>query len=262
MRRTLRIYRRSLGAHLRAVLEYEADFWILVVAGLLFQVLNLIFLSAVFSHVPALNGWTFPEAVLLAGTYGFINGLGPLFFEGTWRLAGKINHGELDYPLTRPAPVLVQVVSAGIGMHGIGDLIGGGAMIGWGLANSEIDWSPLRVGGALVLLAGSATILLSLIVLGNAASFWVGGNHPVFAMTLIRTGDMAKYPLSIYGVAVRAAFTVLVPYAFISFFPASWLLGKESAWIGLLTPVVAVYCVYLARLVFRRGLRRYDSAGH
>ncbi|MEU8081178.1 ABC-2 family transporter protein [Catellatospora citrea] len=262
MRRTLRIYRRSLGAHLRAVLEYEADFWILVVAGLLFQVLNLIFLSAVFSHVPALNGWSFPEAVLLAGTYGFVNGLGPLFFEGTWRLAGKINHGELDYPLTRPAPVLVQVISAGIGMHGIGDLIGGGAMIGWGLANSDIDWSPTRVAGALVLLAGSATILLSLIVLGNAASFWVGGNHPVFAMTLIRTGDMAKYPLSIYGTAVRATFTVLVPYAFISFFPASWLLGKESAWLGLLTPLVALYCVYLARLVFRLGLRRYDSAGH
>ena len=30
----------------------------------------------------------------------------------------------------------------------------------------------------------------------------------------------------------------------------------------LLTPVVAVYCVVVAGLVFRRGLRRYESAGN
>ncbi|BCJ72609.1 ABC transporter permease [Catellatospora sp. IY07-71] len=262
MRRVLRIYRRSLGAHLRAVLEYEADFWILVVAGLLFQVLNLVFLSAVFAHVPALNGWSYPEAVLLAGTFGFINGLGPLFFEGTWRLARRINHGELDYPLVRPVNVPVQVISGGIGMHGFGDVVGGGAMIGWGLANAGIEWTPVKVVGGLLMLVSSATILLSLIVIGNAVSFWVGGPHPVFAMTLIRTADMAKYPITIYGVAVRAAFTVLVPYAFISFFPATWVLDKEHSWIGLLTPLMAAYCVWLARTVFRAGLRRYDSAGH
>jgi ABC-2 type transport system permease protein len=38
--------------------------------------------------------------------------------------------------------------------------------------------------------------------------------------------------------------------------------GGTSAWVGLLTPLVAVYCLSFAWLVFSRGLRRYESAGN
>src|SRR5215211_6983351 len=99
MLHTLFMYRRSLGAHLRSLLEYETDFWVLVAAGVMFQSLNLLFLSAVFNHVPALNGWSYPESVLLMGMWGIIGGLSPLFFEGAWSLSWRINHGELDYQL-------------------------------------------------------------------------------------------------------------------------------------------------------------------
>ncbi|MDI1459693.1 ABC-2 family transporter protein [Catellatospora sp. KI3] len=262
MLRTLRIYRRMLGANLRAVLEYEADFWILVVAGAMFQGLNLLFLKSVFAHVPTLNGWTFPEALLLAGMFGVVIGTGPLFFEGTWRLAGKINHGELDYALVRPAPVPVQVISAGIGLHGIGDMVAGGAMIAWALSRLDLAWSPVRVVLALVLLASAVTVNLSLVVLGNCASFWIAGPHPFFAVTLMNINNLVRYPIGIFGLAVRAVLTLVVPWAFMTYFPVAWLLGKPSPWIGLLTPLAALYLALLARTVFRAGLRRYDSAGH
>jgi ABC-2 type transport system permease protein len=48
----------------------------------------------------------------------------------------------------------------------------------------------------------------------------------------------------------------------VSFFPASALLDRgEFAWVGWLTPLVAAYCLAMAGLVFRRGLRRYESTG-
>ena len=31
---------------------------------------------------------------------------------------------------------------------------------------------------------------------------------------------------------------------------------------GLLTPLVAVYCLFMAVTIFRIGLRRYESTGH
>lgn len=262
MWRTLRIYRRSLGAHLRSVLEYEADFWILILAGIFHQTLNLIFMSAVFAQVPTLNGWSYPESVLLVGVFGFIVGLSPLFFEGIWRLAGKINRGELDYPLVRPAPVPVQIISGGIGLHGIGDLLAASGMMTWALLHLDVRWSPATIGIGLLLFAAGAAVHLSLVVLANTASFWIGGPHPFLAVTVNQVGSMARYPISIFSFAVRAAFTVLLPVAFIGFFPVSWLLGKENSWIGLLTPLVAAYCVWLARTVFRSGLLTYESAGH
>lgn len=260
--RTLRIYRRSLGAHLRSVLEYEADFWILMVAGVFHQVLNLIFLTAIFGRVQALNGWSYAECVLISGIFGFIGGMGPLFFEGAWRTAWKVNSGGLDYPLVRPAPVPAQVISGAIGLHGAGDLLASGAIVGWALSRLDIAWSPWTVLMSLVILASSISLLGAIIVTANAASFWIPGPHPFFAVTLLNTGDMSRYPLSVFGMAVQAGLTLVVPFAFIGFFPAAWLLDKQHGWIGLLTPVVAVAWILIARAIFRRGLLRYESAGH
>jgi ABC-2 type transport system permease protein len=260
--RTLRIYRRSLGAHLRAVLEYEADFWILVVAGVLHQVLSLLFLTAVFGQVQALNGWSYEECVLISGLFGLVNGAGPLFFEGAWRTAWKVNNGGLDYPLVRPAPVPAQVISGAIGLHGAGDVISSAAIIGWALSRLDVAWTPWTVLVSLVLLASAVTILGSLVVTANAASFWIPGPHPFFAVALLNAADMSRYPLSIFGFAVRAAMTLAVPFSFLAFFPAAWVLGKDGGWLGLLTPLVAVGWVLIARTVFRRGLLRYESAGN
>jgi ABC-2 type transport system permease protein len=62
---------------------------------------------------------------------------------------------------------------------------------------------------------------------------------------------------------VQALITVVVPYAFISFYPASTLFGKMP-WgqYGWLAPVVAIYAACMAGLIFRRGLRRYESTGN
>lgn len=256
------MYRRSLGAHLRSILEYEADFWVLVIAGVLFQAINLLFLSAVFSHVPTLNGWTFAESVLLLGMWGVIAGSVPLFFEGMWRLAFLVNQGQLDYPLVRPMPVPAQVFSSAIGMHGLGDIAVSGSMLGWALFHVDIEWTPLTVLIGLVLFASAFAIHVSIVTITNAASFWIPGPHPFLAITVHTFEDMVKYPLTIYGLGIRAAYTFAVPFAFVTFFPASWLLGRESGWAGLLTPLVAVYCIGMARLVFRAGLRRYESSGH
>jgi ABC-2 type transport system permease protein len=48
-----------------------------------------------------------------------------------------------------------------------------------------------------------------------------------------------------------------------SYFPAAAVLSEGTArWLGLLTPVVAAYCLWLGATVFRRGMARYESSGH
>jgi ABC-2 type transport system permease protein len=77
-----------------------------------------------------------------------------------------------------------------------------------------------------------------------------------------QVGDLARYPLTVYSVGIQAALTVFVPFAFVSFFPASAVLGRDGyGWVGWATPLVALYCVAVAGLVFRRGLRQYESSG-
>jgi ABC-2 type transport system permease protein len=83
---------------------------------------------------------------------------------------------------------------------------------------------------------------------------------PMFVHQL---GEFAKYPITIYSVAVQALIVIAVPFAFVSFFPTAFIFGVDAWCIqGLLTPLVAIYSVLMAVWLFRVGLRRYESSGH
>jgi len=260
--RIVRLYFRFLGLHLRALLEYVTDFWILAVATVLMQGVNLIFLSAIFAQVPAIHGWTFWAVVSMFALVAIAEGVGSFFFEGTWRLAWAINQGGLDYALVRPYPVVLQVTGAEIGVNGLTNMITGGVMLGVALAHLDVDWSPLRTGLAVLILLSAVAVKVAINLATNAVTFWLSNPTPLFAFAVHQVGDLARFPLSIYPLVLKATLGFVVPFAFISVFPMSFLLGTSSAWLGLLTPLVAAYCVGMALLIFKRGLRRYESAGN
>jgi ABC-2 type transport system permease protein len=261
--RTVRLYFRLLGAHFRSLLEYEADFLILVVATVLMQVVNIVFLAALFAKVPALHGWTFWSVLMMFGAVALAEGVGSLFFDGMWSLAWQINRGQLDYFLVRPYPVALQSSSAAIGVNGLSNIIMGAIMIGTALAHVDVAWTPWRVLLGVVLLISSVVIKLSINLATNAVSFWLASPTPMFAFAMHQVGDLARFPLSIYPMALKAALGVVLPFAFIGFFPIAYLVDNgQSRWIGLLTPLVAAYCAGAAVFIFKRGLRRYESAGN
>ena len=82
-------------------------------------------------------------------------------------------------------------------------------------------------------------------------------------MFVHQLGEFAKYPITIYAVAVQAMIVIAIPFAFVSFFPTAWVFGVD-AWSlpGLLTPLVAIYTLFMAVTIFNIGLRRYESSGH
>lgn len=259
--RITRLYFRFLGTHLRGALEYESDFWIMVAAAILTQAVSVIFLRAVFALIPVLNGWTFWPVVTMFGLVSLGEGIGSLFFEGMWRLAYRVNQGELDYMLVRPYPVLLQVTSAEIGLNGLGNITSGAAMVLLGALRSPVHWSPGVVAVAVLLFVCAMTVKVAISIATNAAAFWIPGPNPLFAMAIHQGGELTRYPLTLFPFALRAALCVVVPFAFVSFFPTTFLIHGHAWWIALATPAVAMSCVAIAVLTFRRGLLRYESTG-
>ena len=259
--RLLRLYIRLLGAHMRSLLEYENDFWIMMAGTVLMQVVNVAFLSAIFAKVPAINGWSFWAVVAMFAMVAIAEGVGSLFFEGMWNLAWQINQADLDYMLVRPYPIVLQVSSMQIGINGLSNIVTGGIMLGAALTHIDAHWTPARVVLGIVVLLSAIVIKVAINLATNAASFWMQSPSPLFAFAVHQAGDLARFPLSVYPLALKATLGFALPFAFVSFFPVSYILGHGSAWVGLLTPLVAVYCVAVAAWVFKRGLRRYESAG-
>jgi ABC-2 type transport system permease protein len=261
--RVARLYFRLLSVHLRAMLEYESDFWVMAGATLLTQVVNLIFLTAIFARVPTLRGWSYWAVVAMFGLIALTEGVGSFFFEGTWRIAEAINQGTLDYLLVRPYPLVLQLTSSEIGINGLTNIVTGCLMIGVAAAKAGVDWSVGRILLAVVLLVSAIAIKLAINLATNAVSFWLNHPSPLFAMAMHQVGDLAKFPISMYPVGLKIALGVVIPFAFITTFPVGLLTRSGSAtWLGWLTPVVAAYCLAVALAIFFRGLRRYESAGN
>jgi ABC-2 type transport system permease protein len=262
-RRSAWLYRRCLGAQLRAVLQYEADFWVLVVAAALTQCLGLVFISAIFSRLPAINGWKLWDVLLIYAMVFFAEGVVSLGSEGVWRLARLVNAGTLDAILVRPLSPVLQVMSSDLGTNGIGNIGLGVVLIGLALAHASVHWSAAMLAAAVLLVASGIAVKLGVTLASTASAFWLRSPYGSFPFAVHQLGDLCRYPITVYSVALRAVLVTALPFAFVSFVPASALLHHGSLWwVGWLTPLVGLYTIALGAWLFRVGLRRYESTGN
>jgi len=262
-RRLVYIYFRCLGQQMKAILAYEADFVILMISAGLVQITGFLFIWTIFQRIPDINGWTFWQVVMMMSLIFITEGVGSLFFEGTWRVSRLIYNGNFDQVLLRPVSPIVQVLAGAVGFNGLGNIITGGMLLAISLSNVQVQWTPGRLLMLVILIVSAATIRVA-INLGTAASaFWIRTPWSLVPFFVHQLGEFGKYPITIYSMAVQALVVVAIPFAFVSFFPTAYLFNIE-AWSapGLLTPLVAIYCLFMAVAVFRIGLRRYESTGH
>jgi ABC-2 type transport system permease protein len=264
-RRTSRLYLRLFNAQLKAVLEYQGDFFIQLMGAVLLNAAGFIFLFVLFKQIPNVEGWTLWEIVVMYALVLVAEGVGSLFFQGTWSLTRLVNRAELDFALVRPLAPAAQVMAGGAvaGMNGVGNILLGAVLFVIALGRVTVDWTAQRIALCVVLFFSAIVIKLAINLATNSAAFWLNSPNNSFPYSMHLLGDLCRYPITIYAVGIQALVSLLVPFAFISFFPAAAIFEKSDwKWAGFATPLVALYCVLAARWIFNRGLLRYESAGN
>ncbi len=263
VRRDVYLYFRLLGQQMKSILAYEADFVVLMFSAILLQLAGFIFIWTIFQRIPDVNGWTFWQVVTMYALIFITEGVGSLFFEGTWFLGYLVWSGDFDQLLVRPASPIVQVIAGRVGFNGLGNLVTGLVLMGIAIANVPVEWTPGRMLMVVILVISASAIRVALNLATAATGFWFRNPWSMVSMFVHQLGELAKYPITIYSVAVQALIVVAIPFAFVSFFPTAYIFEVDAfSPIGLLTPLVAVYCVIMSGVVFRIGLRRYESSGH
>ncbi len=264
MARLIKIFFRLQVVQLRAAMEYRADFWIGVVGAVLQQLVGIVFLVTLFGHVTSLGGWSVWQIAVLHGLIMTADGLREMFADGVWRLRMQVNDGSFDRVLVRPVPPALQQITALASIHGIGNVCTGIALLAVGLGRSGLDWHWWSV-PVLVLAVLSGSVLNTAIsFLANMIAFWEPGAQSAFPTMVALMRDFAKFPLDIYGAAIRIVVTFLLPYAVISYFPSKLVLGigDTAAWWAITPVIAATAAAVLTALVWRKGINRYQGVGH
>lgn len=264
MLRLITIFFRLQLVQLRSAMEYRADFWIAAVGAILQQLVGIVFLVTFFGHVSSLGGWSLWQIAVLHGVVMTADGLREMFADGAWKLRADVNSGSFDRVLVRPLPPALQQATALASIHGIGNVGLGVAVMIVGLARSGMDWHWWSVPVlALAVLCGSV-LNTAISFLTNMIAFWEPSAQSAFPTFVALIRDFAKFPLDIYGAAVRVVITFLLPYALISYFPGRLVLGVGPApgWWAVTPLIAAGAAAWIASLVWRRGLNRYQGVGN
>ena len=77
----------------------------------------------------------------------------------------------------------------------------------------------------------------------------------------------AGYPISIFSKGIQAVMIYVVPFAFVNYFPAQYLLRKDDMVLYheaymYIAPLVGVVIYVIAYLFWRISVKRYTSTGN
>ena len=108
---------------------------------------------------------------------------------------------------------------------------------------------------------GGVLVLAGILVTVSAVGFRL--HHRGTAIGLVHQAAVfGRYPIDLYSRPLQRVLTTVLPLAFIAFFPASFLVGRDTwSTLALAQPVVGLGLFLGAQLVWRRASRGYRSTG-
>ncbi len=258
----IKLYGAYLANSVKMRLAYREDFLSGFVAGIMQQLIGVLFVATIFVRVPDIRGWSREEVFFIYGFAQTTLGLFYTFFSNLLDMSGKyIVEGRFDQVLLRPLDTLFQVVTERIYWEEVSVVLVGLSVMGYAVGRMRMEVGPWQYLATAGLAVSACLILLGIFVILASLTFWFNDRGGVSSMMLALHG-FSQYPVTIYGQTIRVVLTLVIPYAFTAFYPAMHLLGrKEYAVMSWLTPAVALAVMSIGIAAWRAGLKAYESTG-
>jgi len=235
--------------NLMAAMEYRFAFALQAAGMLLNDLMLLFFWWVVFTRLPSLRGWDLTGVLTLYALVAFGVGLSTVVCGNAGHLANLVVTGNLDYYLALPADPLTHLLVSRMSLPAWGDLVFGLVIYLLVTPDCLLKLPPPPLG---------AIIFTSFAVLLGSLAFFLGNAEELFRQGWMAMITFGLYPVDIFPLTVRVVLYTLIPAAFISAVPARIL--ADFQWPPLVALVLfTVGFAVLAGLVFRLGLRRYES---
>lgn len=262
MIRYLVLYWTFFKQRIKVLMEYRVNFLIGASSTLFVQAASILSIWVVMRQVPTLNGWAMAEIWLVYGLLMLSKSINHMFADNLWTLGWDyVRTGNFDRLLVRPIDPLFHLLADRFCHDGIGHFVTGLILVVVSLVQLDVVVTPLKVIYMIITVVSGGAIFIALNLITGVSGFWVMDSTPVIRV-VFEMHEFAKFPLSIYPKAISAVLTFLIPYGLASFYPASYVLGRDvPPTLALATPVVAALLVFISYRVWLFGLRHYSSTG-
>ena len=263
-----RIGIQSLKMSFRSRMQYRVDALVAALAVFVRESTNIIVIYLALLKFGKIGDWNVNEMLFLFSilflTYAIVVSL----FADLRDFSCMIREGRFDRLVVRPRGLLFQLIlnnadiiaSAGHGTLGLILFFVSAGKVGivWNL-QTALYYIGAIIGG--VLIQGALFIFFS------ALSFYFVETNSIREIFYWNMRKFAGYPISIYSKLIQTIMIYVVPFAFVNYFPAQYLLRKEDManypeFYMYVAPFVGVIMYLAAYGFWRISVKRYTSTGN
>lgn len=254
------LYLSFLKASLKEMLIYRLDCIVGMVSQIVTQLVEIIFIWIVFQNTDNLAGWNFKQILLLYGVTLISIGISDFCFDALYDIGPKyIRNGEFDKILLRPVHPLISIIGASKEFTSIGYFVLGLVLTIIMLINLAIPITIILILKIILFSIVGAAIIGAINTIFSVASFWTYRSNEVI-WTFYRVYTLAQYPLDIYNKLIKIVITVILPFAFVAYYPTMNYLGMDNIMIYI-APIVMIILWIIAIKVWNFALNKYRSTG-
>lgn len=248
----------------RAAFAFPLSFCLMVVFGFLVAAMDVAAILIIFANTTELGGFDRAEALFLYGTAGVSFSIADMLFSNLDRTSQHIKAGTFDTMLIRPVGAWVQMATDRFVPTRVGRVLQAAIALGYALSQLDLAWQ--RTWMIPVMIVCGVVIFAALWTFAGAMQFLLTDAPEVANAFTYGSGQLAMYPLNIYGRDLVRGVTYVLPLAFINWQPALYVLDRDDpfgmpGFLRFMGPVAAVLLTLLAALAWRHGIRRYRSTG-
>jgi len=240
---------------------FKANFILWILVELLWFLLQMTFISVIYSHTDHIADWTKWQVVLLVASSHFIQQIfTALFLTNCVEISEYIRTGRLDFMLLLPINTRFIVSLRKVDLGGFFNAASALVVMGYCAHRLGLHPSIAQITGFVLLCASGLLVHYSLLFLLSCVAFWtvraqgiVWGYYNLF--------NISRLPDAAFHGFFKALFTYALPMLLVANVPAKLLLSKLSSPLEMLLLLgLSFVCFFASESFWRFSLRRYTSA--
>lgn len=264
----IRIVLQSLKMSVHTRMQYRAESLANALAVFIRESANIIAIYLALLKFDKINGWNVNEMLFLYSilflTYAFVVSL----FADLRQFSDTIREGRFDRLLVRPRSLLLQLIlnnadliaSVGHGTLGI-------LLFAISAGKVGIHWSFATILYYIAAIVSGVLIQGGIFIIFSSLCFYFVETNSIQSIFYWNMRKFAGYPISIYHKVIQVILIYIVPFAFVNYFPAQYLLRKADmadyhVIYIYIAPFVGVVVYAVAYLFWRVSVKRYCSTGN
>lgn len=264
----IRIAMQSLKMSVRSRLQYRLDSFVATLAVFVRESANIIVIYLALLKFDKINGWNVNEMLFLFSILFLTYAIVVALFADLRQFSDTIRDGRFDRLMVRPRGLLFQLIlnnadvlaTAGHGTLGILLFVFSAGRVG-------IQWDLPTILYYICAIIGGVLMQGGMFIIFSALCFYfieTGSIREIFYWNMRK---FAGYPISIYNKVIQTIMIYVVPFAFVNYFPAQYLLRKDDMVLYhdiymYIAPLVGVLVYVIAYLFWRISVKRYTSTGN